>query len=154
MCARHIYANWHKKWKGVNRKIQFWNCVRSTYVEDFDDQLKMFEDMGKKSTTDLLAILPQHWSRAYFLDMSKCDAVDNNMAKAFNRWIIEARSYPIINMLEEIKKMVMQRMHVKRVWKDKWTTNISPSATQKFENNMNKSNECNMVWNGDGGFEV
>ncbi|GMI64335.1 MUSTANG 7 [Hibiscus trionum] len=20
MCARHIYANWHKKWKGANKK--------------------------------------------------------------------------------------------------------------------------------------
>ncbi|KAK8516317.1 hypothetical protein V6N12_068925 [Hibiscus sabdariffa] len=66
MCARNIYSNWHKKWKGMNRKIQFWNCVRSTFVEDFDDQLKILEEMGATSTNDLLAIPSLHWSCAYF----------------------------------------------------------------------------------------
>ncbi|KAK8999555.1 hypothetical protein V6N11_070716 [Hibiscus sabdariffa] len=128
MCARHIYANWHKKWKWMNRKIQFWNCVRSTFVEDFDDQLKILEGMRLTSTNGLLGIPPQHWSRAYFIGESKCDVVDNNLSEAFNGWIVDARCYPIINMLEEIRKM-------------------------KFERNMDVSNQCKLVWNGDGGFE-
>ncbi|KAK9038834.1 hypothetical protein V6N11_023682 [Hibiscus sabdariffa] len=133
MCARHIYSNWHKKWKGMNRKIQFWNCVRSTFVEDFDDQLKILEEMGATSTNDLLAIPPLHWSRAYFTGNSKCDVVDNNLAEAFNGWIVDARCHPIISMLEEIRKMVMQRLHVKRSWVNKWKTNIAPRAQQKLE---------------------
>ncbi|KAK8619098.1 hypothetical protein V6N13_133065 [Hibiscus sabdariffa] len=96
MCARHIYSNWHKKWKGMNRKIQFWNCVRSTFVEDFDDQLKILEEMRTTSTNDLPAIPPLHWSRAYFTGNSKCDVVDNNLAEAFNGWIVDARCHPII----------------------------------------------------------
>ncbi|KAK8498769.1 hypothetical protein V6N12_066911 [Hibiscus sabdariffa] len=128
MCARHIYANWHKKWKGLNWKTQFWNCVRSTFVEDFDDQLKILEGMGPTSTNDLLGIPPQHWSHAYFTGESKCDVVDNNLAEAFNGWIVDARCYPIINMLEEIRKMVMQRMHVKRTTSSKWKTSIAPRS--------------------------
>ncbi|KAK8683625.1 hypothetical protein V6N13_039679 [Hibiscus sabdariffa] len=154
MCARHIYANWHKKWKGMNRKIRFRNCVRSTFVEDFDDQLKILEGMGPTSTNDLLGIPPQHWSRAYFTGESKCDVVDNNLSEAFNGWIVDARCYPIISMLEEIRKMVMQRMHVKRTASSKWKTNIAPRPLQKFERNMDVSNQCKLIWNGDGGFEV
>ncbi|KAK8548850.1 hypothetical protein V6N13_054381 [Hibiscus sabdariffa] len=154
MRARHIYANWHKKWKGMNRKIQFWNCVRSTFVEDFDDQLKISEGMGPTSTNDLLGIPPQHWSCAYFTGESKCDVVDNNLSEAFNGWIVDARCYPIISMLEEIRKMVMQRMHVKRTASSKWKTKIAPRPLQKFERNMDVSNQCKLVWNGDGGFEV
>ncbi|KAK8640328.1 hypothetical protein V6N13_008084 [Hibiscus sabdariffa] len=153
ICARHIYANWHKKWKGLNRKIQFWNCVRSTFVEDFDDQLKILEGIGSTSTNDLLGIPQQHWSRAYFIGESKCDVVDNNLAEAFNGWIVDARCYPSISMLEEIRKMVMQRMHVKRTASSKWKTNIAPRPLQKFDRNMDVSNQCRMVWNGDGGFE-
>ncbi|KAK8548200.1 hypothetical protein V6N12_061118 [Hibiscus sabdariffa] len=130
MCARHIYANWHKKWKGLNMKIQFWSCVRSTFVEDFDDQLKILEGMWSTSTNDLLGIPPQHWSRAYFTGESKCDVVDNNLAEAFKGWIVDARCYPIISMLEDIREMVMQIMHVKRTASSKWKTNIllGPSA--------------------------
>ncbi|KAK8652268.1 hypothetical protein V6N13_061289 [Hibiscus sabdariffa] len=109
MCVRHIYANWHKNWKGLNKKIQLWNC---------------------------------------------CDVVANNLAEAFNGWIVDARCYPIISMLEEIRKMVMQIMHVKRTASSKWKTNIAPRPLQKFERNMDVSNKCRLVWNGDGGFEV
>ncbi|KAK8661724.1 hypothetical protein V6N13_091320 [Hibiscus sabdariffa] len=154
MCARNIYSNWHKKWKGMNKKIQFWNCVRSTFVEDFDDQLKILEEMGATSTNDLLAIPPLHWSRAYFTGNSKCDVVDNNLAEAFNGWIVDARCHPIISMLEKIRKIVMQRLHVKRSWVNKWKTNIAPRAQQKLEKNMELSVQCRLVWNGDGGFEV
>ncbi|KAK8669479.1 hypothetical protein V6N13_106909 [Hibiscus sabdariffa] len=151
--ARHIYATWHKKWKGLKRKVQFWNFVRSTFVEDFDDQLNILEGMGPTSTSDLLGIPSQHWSRAYFTGESKCDAVDNNLAEAFNGWIVDARCHPIISMLEEIRKMVMQRIHVKRTSSSKWKTKIAPSPLQKFERNMNVFNHCRLVWNGDGGFE-
>ncbi|KAK8560106.1 hypothetical protein V6N12_012909 [Hibiscus sabdariffa] len=50
--------------------------------------------------------------------------------------------------------MVMQIMHVKRTASSKWKTNIAPRPLQKFERNMDVSNKCRLVWNGDGGFEV
>ncbi|KAL4353708.1 hypothetical protein GQ457_06G017060 [Hibiscus cannabinus] len=113
MCAIHIYANWFKKWKGMNKKIQFKNCVRSSFVEDFALQIQCL-DLGLTSSNNFFAILVQHWSKAYFKFISKCNVVDNNMAEAFNGWIVEARAKPIINMLKLIIIMVMSRMSVKK----------------------------------------
>ncbi|KAH0736572.1 hypothetical protein KY285_012279 [Solanum tuberosum] len=31
MCARHVLANWSKYWKGIERRIFFWRCAKSTY---------------------------------------------------------------------------------------------------------------------------
>ncbi|KAL4284915.1 hypothetical protein GQ457_16G025650 [Hibiscus cannabinus] len=154
MCARHLYANWQKKWKGMNRKMCFWNCVRSTYIEEFDDNLQKLEKLGPTSTEDLLQNPVQHWVKAYFSATPTCDVVDNNMAEAFNAWILYARCKPIISLLEDIRVMVMSRLHVKRTWASKWRTNISPKALEKLERNMEQSTHCRLVWNGDGGFEV
>ncbi|KAK8715226.1 hypothetical protein V6N13_042564 [Hibiscus sabdariffa] len=96
----------------------------------------------------------QHWAKAYFSATSTCDAVDNNMAEAFNAWILDARCKTIISLLEDIRVMVMSRLHVKRTWASKWRTNISPKALEKLEHNMEQSTHCRLVWNGDGGFEV
>ncbi|KAK8697358.1 hypothetical protein V6N13_113509 [Hibiscus sabdariffa] len=126
MCARHLYANWQKRWKGMNRKLCFWNCVRSTYIEEFDDNLQKLEKLGPTSTEDLLQIPVQHWAKAYFSARPTCDVVDNNMVEAFNAWILDARC----------------------------KTNISPKALEKLEHNMEQSTHCRLVWNGDGGFEV
>ncbi|KAK9029956.1 hypothetical protein V6N11_031395 [Hibiscus sabdariffa] len=138
MCARHIYSNWHKKWKGMNSKIQFWNCVRSTFVEDFDDQLKILEEMGAISNNDLLAVPPLHWSRAYLTGNSKCDVVDNNLAEASNGWIVDARCHPIISMLEEIRKMASQSDNnarttrsMKKKFNETETIAIRPSVSNR-----------------------
>ncbi|KAK8690163.1 hypothetical protein V6N13_088864 [Hibiscus sabdariffa] len=131
-------------------------CARhlSTYIEEFDDNLQKLEKLGPTSTEDLLQNLVQHWAKAYFSATSTCDVVDNNMAEAFNAWILDARCKPIISLLEDIRVMVTSRLHVKRTWASKWRTNISPKALEKLEHNMEQSTHCRLVWNGDGGFEV
>ncbi|KAL4324264.1 hypothetical protein GQ457_11G021340 [Hibiscus cannabinus] len=123
MCARHIYASWYKKWKGMNRKIQFWNTVKATFVEDFDEQLQKLESLGVNSSNDLLETPVECWSKAYFKRTSKCDVVENSMAETFNGWILEARCKPIITMLEEIRTMV-NRMNVKGTWAETWRTKL------------------------------
>ncbi|KAK8600229.1 hypothetical protein V6N12_050085 [Hibiscus sabdariffa] len=117
----------------MNIKIQFWNCVRSTFVEDFDLQIQGLKALGPTSSNDLFATHVQHCSKEYFKATSKCDVVENNMEEAFNGWIVEARAKPIINMLEQIRIMVMSRMTIKRNWVEKWRTNISSRALEKLE---------------------
>ncbi|KAJ4829991.1 hypothetical protein Tsubulata_024743 [Turnera subulata] len=56
MCARHIYANWQKKWKGLDKKIHFWKCTRSTYVQDFAEKLG---SLTRKQPKDYVS----HWYR-------------------------------------------------------------------------------------------
>ncbi|KAK8604369.1 hypothetical protein V6N13_099313 [Hibiscus sabdariffa] len=126
----------------------------STYIEEFDNNLHKLEKLGPTSTEDLLQNPIQHWAKAYFSATSTCDVVDNNMAEAFNAWILDARYKSIISLLEDIRVMVMSRLHVKRTWASKWRTNISPKALEKLEYNMEQSTHCRLVWNGDGGFEV
>ena len=47
---------------------------------------------------------PANWSRAWFKIGSNCDYVDNNMCETFNKWIVEARFFPIVTMLETIRR--------------------------------------------------
>jgi len=42
------------------------------------------------------------WSRSRFTSRPTCDIVVNNMSKGFNNIIVDARSKPIITMMEEI----------------------------------------------------
>ncbi|KAG5626260.1 hypothetical protein H5410_011478 [Solanum commersonii] len=31
MCARHIWSNWQKNWRGEERRKQFWRCAKSSF---------------------------------------------------------------------------------------------------------------------------
>ena len=60
------------------------------------------------------------WCAAYFSDVVKYHVIDNSICETFNRVMLEARSKPIIAMLEEIRRYVIQRMVVKREHVRKW----------------------------------
>lgn len=39
----------------------------------------------------------------------KCNLIVNNLAKTFNGWILEARSKTTIDMLEDIRRICMEK---------------------------------------------
>ncbi|XP_075076656.1 uncharacterized protein LOC142163284 [Nicotiana tabacum] len=126
MCARHILANWQQKWKGIERKNGFWSCARSTYEAKLKANLDKLSKLGHKIYKDLVNYNPEKWNKAMFRTSSKCDNVDNNMAKSFNAWVLGPRHKTIISMLEEIKIKVMNRFTKVRAFADTWNEGISP----------------------------
>ncbi|WCJ29566.1 hypothetical protein M5689_011192 [Euphorbia peplus] len=128
MCVRHVLANWQKKHKGVEMRKKFWAAARSTFEMKLNDNLKRLEVLDKKSVPDLIYYNIESWCRTYFKNYNQCDVVDNNMFETFNGWIFAARHKTIINMLEEIKVQVMNRIHQLRDFANTWISDISPMA--------------------------
>ncbi|XP_057790898.1 uncharacterized protein LOC131008011 [Salvia miltiorrhiza] len=53
-CARHIYANWSKKWRGDELKKRFWICAWSTFEEEFKANLSRIGEIHKQAAEGLL----------------------------------------------------------------------------------------------------
>jgi hypothetical protein len=51
----------------------------------------------------------QLWARAKFSTTSKCDYVTNNIAETFNSWIREEKSLPILDLMDKIRQLIMER---------------------------------------------
>ncbi|XP_019236917.1 PREDICTED: uncharacterized protein LOC109217142 [Nicotiana attenuata] len=155
MCARHIWSNWAKNWRGEERRMQFWKCAKSSYEIKFKEEIANMAKLGKKDICeDLLAYNKECWCRAYFSTCSKCDAVENNMCETFNSWIVGPRHKSIITMLEEIRHKIMNRHVDMRRFVETWITDISPMARLILEENKELSRKCKVLWNGDSGFEI
>ncbi|CAI9283211.1 unnamed protein product [Lactuca saligna] len=95
-CARHVYANFKKKFKGAAYRKLFWRAAKATTVQ------------------------------------RSCDAIENGICESFNATIVHARKKPIITMLEEIRRFVMDRMYCKRLKGQKWNLAICPSIRKKI----------------------
>ena len=152
--ARHIYSNWSKKWHGGEFKKTFWICAWSTYHEEFKDNLEKIGKISKKAAEDLLKYPPHNWCRAYFSSRCKSYMVDNNIAESFNAWIKDARFKPIVGMLDDIRLQVMNRIAENRVQTSKWVNDWSPTCMEPFQDYKEKALGCEVVFNGDVGFEI
>lgn len=154
MCARHIYANWAKKWRGEERKLAFWAASKSTFIAELNANIAAIEKLGTGIVDDVVQYPLHQWTKALFTTESKCDVVDNNMCETYNGWILDARFKPIRSMLDDIRRQVMNRIKKKMMFSNTWITDIAPRPLEKLEKNKVLSHNWYVEFNGDEGFEI
>ncbi|XP_076925345.1 uncharacterized protein LOC143588129 [Bidens hawaiensis] len=76
--ARHIYANWNKKFKGKELKMYYWQEMRAISA----DAVEAF--MKQNPNCFVRCILKGHTS---------CEVIVNNMAETFNGTIVEVKDF-------------------------------------------------------------
>ncbi|GKB72324.1 hypothetical protein Tco_0933736, partial [Tanacetum coccineum] len=83
-----------------------------------------------------------------------CDAMENGISKCFNAMIVDARRKPIINMLEDIKVLCMERLQKMSEKHAKWTDGICPNIRKKLEKYKDLHRHWNVIPSGESRFEV
>ncbi|XP_059315963.1 uncharacterized protein LOC132066764 [Lycium ferocissimum] len=62
-CARHVWSNWHKEWRGEERRKQFWRCSKASFEVKFKEEMDKMAKLGKpKIMEDFM-----HYEPFYFL---------------------------------------------------------------------------------------
>jgi len=97
LCARLVYANLRKTYKGLQFRKLFWAIAKSTTQVEFEHNMKLMKELDSGAWAFLVKKNPHQWSRCFFSCTSKCDSVDNNMAEIFNASIIEV-CHPLISI--------------------------------------------------------
>ncbi|KAL2943083.1 Antiviral helicase SKI2 [Bienertia sinuspersici] len=138
-CARHVFALWHKSFRGDEMKLAFWSIVKAYNMTDFNEALSDLAEKNPAAATAFKAYNPEVFCRSHMQVNVKADAVTNNMAETFNGYIIHARTKHLIYMLEDIRTSLMQRLVVKRREVEKWKSNISPRILVKLEKEKTKA---------------
>ena len=154
MCARHIYANWRKIHTDKELQKKWWGCAKAPNRILFNYNRARLAQDTPQGAQDMMKTSPEHWSRAFFRLGSNCDSVDNNLCESFNNCIMDARFFPVISMNEAIRKKLMVRIQENRARAEKWTGTICPNIFKKLKVNIIRSGKCDVLWNGDDGFEV
>lgn len=66
MCARHIFSNWHKVFKGGNLRLLFWQIAKSSTIEEMEKNFERLKVIDKSANDDLKEKGVPHWCMAYF----------------------------------------------------------------------------------------
>lgn len=113
-CARHVYCYFRQVFGGgLQYRKGFWKIAKSASENEYENNMKLFENISKTAAIDLKKRANKKWVRAFFTTTSQCDSVDNNMNEVFNAYILTSRHKPIITMLEGIMEGLMERIHMK-----------------------------------------
>ncbi|GJR86440.1 transposase, MuDR, plant [Tanacetum coccineum] len=109
----------------------FWKA-KATYPTRFEKVMKHIQSITKEAYKHLMDRQLESWNKAYFTTNKACDFVENENSECFNALIVDARRKPIINMLEDIRVLCMERLQKMREKHEKhW--NVIPSGESRFE---------------------
>ncbi|XP_021715987.1 uncharacterized protein LOC110683888 [Chenopodium quinoa] len=144
-CARHIYAHWHKTYKGDELKLMFWKIAKSYNMAYCNENLEALRKLDPDAANAFTAYNPKLFCRSHLDTKVKTDAITSNMAKTFNGYIINARTKHLIYMLEEIRANLMQRLVLKRLEMQKCNSFLCPNIQIRFEKEKNKALYCDVM---------
>ncbi|XP_033135086.1 uncharacterized protein LOC103836824 [Brassica rapa] len=153
-CARHIFANWKKVYGASEYEDYFWAIAYSFTKGDYQFNLHALEVFDAKAHEDLLKTEPKTWCRAFFSTHARCEDVCNNLSESYNRTIREARKLPLINMLEEIRRLAMKRNSRRRDKTSGCSTPFPPNIMEIFEQNRKASDHCTVIKSSESLYEV
>ncbi|XP_075474846.1 uncharacterized protein LOC142505652 [Primulina tabacum] len=114
-CVRHLYTNMkHDGFRCVGIKNALWAAARATRVKEFKRRMEDLKKINHDAYIWLSKKPEQHWSKAYFSTIPKCDILLNNMCECFNSMILDAREKPIISMFKTLRNLLMVRFQTNR----------------------------------------
>lgn len=153
-CARHVYCNWKKQFKGQILKNMFWKAVRCTYQVAWNEALEEMKAENPRAYENFLEREPARFCKAFVSTHCVSDMVDNNVSETFNGWIVSARTKHIIHMLVDIRSALRERQYVKLEMIKKVNDKICPNIRKKVEKLKHGSRLCIASLGIDGTFEV
>nr|KAJ0191613.1 hypothetical protein LSAT_V11C800397910 [Lactuca sativa] len=132
-CARHIYANFKKRFKGEQYRKLFWAAVASTTQPKFEAEMNSIKKIDPLAYEHLMERDPKSWCRAFFGVDRVCDAYENGILESLNSIIDLVRKRPLITMLEEIRIYAMEMMYKMLIEGQSWgNLKICPSIRLKI----------------------
>lgn len=120
-CVRNLYTNINNDgFRVVEIKNALWTAARAARVEEFKRRMEDLKKIDQNVYAWLVKKSEQHWSKAFFSIIPKCDILLNNMCECFKRMILDAREKPIISMFETLRNLLMARFQMNREKAEKW----------------------------------
>ncbi|GKA43925.1 hypothetical protein Tco_0736649 [Tanacetum coccineum] len=132
-CTRHVYANFKKKYSGLQLQRLFWGAASSTVEELFYAKMDDLKYINLEAYEYLVARNPNSWCRAFFILNVKCAAFENGISESYHKAILLQRLKPIITMLEDIRIYIMQRLVAMNKLAVNLEDQITPTVRKRLE---------------------
>ncbi|XP_021766110.1 uncharacterized protein LOC110730595 [Chenopodium quinoa] len=152
-CARHIFAHWHKSFRGDEMKLLFWRAAKSYNMSDYNDALNDMGKLDQEAVVGFRSYNPRVFCRAFMSTETQVDVIMNNLAQTFNGYIINVRTKHLIYMLEDIRTALMQRLALKKIHMEKTSSKVCPRIQVKLEKAKEQAAQCNVTLSVQPGFK-
>ncbi|KAJ4716053.1 Protein FAR1-RELATED SEQUENCE like [Melia azedarach] len=151
-CMRHLSESIGKEFKNSRLIHLLWKAAYATTTIAFKERMAELEDVSSEAAKWIQQFPPSHWALVHFEGTQYGHLASN--IEEFNRWILEARELPIIQVIERIHSKLIAEFEARRVKSNSWFTVLAPSAEKRMIEAINHASVYQVLRSDEVEFEV
>ncbi|KAK3011991.1 hypothetical protein RJ639_011249 [Escallonia herrerae] len=151
-CSNLLFYHMDKKLKNSRIGQLLWKAAYSTTASGFKEKLAEIEEISSDASKWLRQFPPSLWALVYF-EGTRYGHLTSNIEE-FNRWILEARELPVIQVIERIHTKSMAEFEERRSNSNSWFSVLAPSAEKRMMEAMSHASTYQVLRSDEVEFEV
>ncbi|XP_043710043.1 uncharacterized protein LOC122658942 [Telopea speciosissima] len=151
-CMRHLSESIGKEFKNSRLVHLLWKAAYAITTIGFKERMAEIEEVSPEAAKWIQQIPPSRWAVAYFKG-KRFGHLSSNIEE-FNKWILEARELPIIQVIEQIHSKLMSEFIERRAKGSDWMPILAPSAAQRMAEAINHASGYQVLRSDEVEFEV
>ncbi|XP_062082606.1 uncharacterized protein LOC133788945 [Humulus lupulus] len=151
-CMRYLSESIGKEFKNSRLVHLLWRAAYSTTTSGFKEKIAEIEEASSEAAKWLQQFDPSRWALVYS-EGTRYGHLSSNIEE-FNRWILEARELPIVQVIERIHSKLMAEFEERRVKSTSWFSVLAPSAEKRMIESMSRTSTYQVLRSDEVEFEV
>jgi hypothetical protein len=151
-CLRHLSESIGKEFKNSRLVHLLWKAAYATTTIHFKEKMLEISEVSSAAAKWLQQFPPSRWALVYF-EGARYGHLSSNIDE-FNRWILEARELPIIQVIERIHSKLMAEFQDRQMKSNSWFSVLAPSAEKRMIEAINHASAYQVLRSDEVEFEV
>lgn len=129
-CMRHLTESIGKDFKNSRLVHLLWKAAHATTTIGFKQKMAEIDEVSPEAAKWIQQFPPSDWALVYF-EGTRYGHLSSNIEE-FNRWILEARELPVLQVIERIHSKLMVEFEDRRIKCSSWFSALAPSAEKRM----------------------
>lgn len=151
-CMHHLSESIGKEFKNSRLIHLLWKAAYATTTMAFKERMAEIVDVSSEAAKWIQQFPPSRWALGHF-EGTRYGHLSSNIEE-FNRWILEARELPIIQVIERIHCKLMAEFEARRLKSSSWFSVLAPSAEKHMIEAINHASMYQVLRSDEVEFEV
>lgn len=151
-CMRHLSESIGKEFKNSRLVHLLWRAAYSTTTIGFKEKMAEIEEVSSDAAKWLQQFDPSRWALVYY-EGTRYGHLSSNIEE-FNRWILEARELPIIQVIQRIHGKLIAEFDERRLKGNSWFSVLAPSAEKRMIESISRASTYQVLRSDEVEFEV
>lgn len=151
-CMRFLSESIGREFKNSRLVHLLWKAAYATTSIVFKQKMAEIEEVSPEAAKWMQQFPPSQWALVYF-EGTRYGHLSSNLEE-FNRWILEARELPIIQVIEQIQSKLMTEFEDRRIKSSSWFSVLAPSAEKRMIEAVDRASTYQVLRSDEVEFEV